>query len=232
MFASSRADHSADSGADWISVSDLMAGLMMVFLCIAMFMMRSANIEREKVREIAESYAETQQAIYHSLNSEFQHDFVRWGAYLDEQTLTLTFQGADAMFETGQAQISGIYRDVFQQFFARYLKALAPYRESITGINIEGHTSSSWSDFAPSDSYFKNLALSQERASSVLEYLFYLDAVAAYRSWIIEHVAAVGYSSSHLIVDANGNEDVERSKRVVFRVMTNSESRIRSILED
>ncbi len=224
---------SDDSGSEWISVSDLMAGLMMVFLCVAMFMMNAANTEREKVRKIARSYMENQLAIYESLNSEFEKDFKRWGAYLDKEKLEITFQGSDAMFATGDVEITEDYRAVFNKFFPRYMAVLSPYQDSINGVHIEGHTSSSWSDkYSDSDSYFKNLSLSQRRAGSVLEYLYFLDTVESYRTWILKNVAAVGYSSSRPVPDAAGNEDVERSKRVVFRVVTNSDSRIRSILEE
>lgn len=228
---SSRGDDD-DAGSQWISVSDLMAGLMMVFLCVAIFMMSAANKEREKVRKIARSYMENQLALYESLDNEFQKDFKRWGAHLDKETLEITFQGADAMFATGDSQISEQYRIIFNTFFPRYMRVLSPFHASISGIHIEGHTSSSWSQYDDSGSYFKNLSLSQRRAGSVLEYLYFLDDVEIYRNWIIKNVAAVGYSSSRFVPDAAGNEDVERSKRVVFRVVTNSDSRIRSLLEE
>lgn len=218
--------------SQWISVSDLMAGLMMVFLCLAIFLMNAANKEREKVRKIAHSYMENQLAIYNSLDDEFSQDFADWGAYLDKDMLQIIFQGSDAMFATGKAEITEAYREIFNEFLPRYMAILAPYQESINGIHIEGHTSSSWSQFDDDLSYFKNLALSQRRAGSVFEYLYFLDSIEVYRPWIIENVAAVGYSSSHLILDAQGKEDVERSKRVVFRVVTSSDARIRSILEE
>jgi len=43
-------------GENWISVSDLMAGLMMVFLLIAFALMRMAFIERDRIKEIAVTY--------------------------------------------------------------------------------------------------------------------------------------------------------------------------------
>ena len=43
----------------WLSVSDLMAGLMMVFLFIAIALMRQAFVERDKVQEVAVAYQRT-----------------------------------------------------------------------------------------------------------------------------------------------------------------------------
>ena len=42
-----------DSGEHWLSVSDLMAGLMMVFLFVSIALMRDALIERDKIKEVA-----------------------------------------------------------------------------------------------------------------------------------------------------------------------------------
>ena len=40
----------------WISMSDLMAGLMMVFLVISVAFMRYVQIEKDKVKEVAVAY--------------------------------------------------------------------------------------------------------------------------------------------------------------------------------
>jgi outer membrane protein OmpA-like peptidoglycan-associated protein len=44
-------------------------------------------------------------------------------------------------------------------------------------------------------------------------------------------IAAVGFSSSRIIQNPDGAENIERSRRVSFRVMTNAETQIRKILE-
>jgi outer membrane protein OmpA-like peptidoglycan-associated protein len=64
----------------WMSVSDLMSGLMMVFLFISIAMMRSAFIERDTIKEVAVTYQENQVAIYNQLMLEFKNDLARWDA--------------------------------------------------------------------------------------------------------------------------------------------------------
>ncbi|WP_081848207.1 OmpA family protein [Microbulbifer sp. HZ11] len=222
-----------DSDASWISVSDLMAGLMMVFLCIAVAMMRSVMIEREKIRTIAMSYKENQLAIYESLQSEFAPDLARWGATIDRDTLTVAFNNSDAMFDTGEAALSDSYQVVFEEFFPRYMNVLAPYKASVEAVRIEGHTSTGWGQTSDRNaSYFNNLRLSQDRARSVLRYVYTLDEVTTHHAWMMQNVAAVGYSSSRPIYNADGSENIEQSKRVAFRVITNSETKIHSILEE
>ncbi|WP_428819162.1 OmpA/MotB family protein [Microbulbifer sp. MCCC 1A16149] len=222
-----------EGDASWISVSDLMAGLMMVFLCIAVAMMRSVMIEREKIRTIAMSYKENQLAIYESLQREFAPDLRRWGATINRDTLTIAFNNSDAMFETGEAQLNASYQVVFEEFFPRYMNVLAPFRASIEAVRIEGHTSSGWGQSSDRHAmYFNNLRLSQDRARSVLRFVYTLDAVTSYNRWMMQNVAAVGYSSSRPIYNADGSENIDQSKRVAFRVITNSETKIHSILEE
>ncbi|QIL90161.1 OmpA family protein [Microbulbifer sp. SH-1] len=219
--------------ASWISVSDLMAGLMMVFLCIAVAMMRSVMIEREKIRTIAMSYKENQLAIYETLQREFAADLPRWGATIDRDTLTVAFNNSDAMFDTGEATLSTSYQVVFEEFFPRYMNVLAPFKASIESVRIEGHTSSGWGQSSDRNTtYFNNLRLSQDRARSVLRYVYTLAEVTTHHAWMMRNVAAVGYSSSRPIYNGDGSENIEQSKRVAFRVITNSETKIHSILEE
>ena len=51
----------------WISVSDLMSGLMIVFLFISIAFMRYSQAEKDKIQNIAIAYQNTQIAIYNSL---------------------------------------------------------------------------------------------------------------------------------------------------------------------
>ena len=64
----------------WLSVSDLMAGLTMVFLFISIALMRDAFMERDKIKEIAVAYQENQVSIYNALNDEFTEDLKAWSA--------------------------------------------------------------------------------------------------------------------------------------------------------
>lgn len=80
------------------------------------------------------------------------------------------------------------------------------------------------------DAYFNNMELSQGRTRSVLNYIYNLNNVNDKKVWIKDKIAAVGFSSSKLILK-DGQEDEEASKRVSFRVITNSEIQIRKILD-
>jgi outer membrane protein OmpA-like peptidoglycan-associated protein len=76
------------------------------------------------------------------------------------------------------------------------------------------------------------MELSQARTRSVLFFVQGLPQIQADRDWVKRNIAAVGLSSSKLILDAKGVEDPERSRRVTFRVITNAETQIRRLIQD
>jgi outer membrane protein OmpA-like peptidoglycan-associated protein len=216
----------------WLSISDLMAGLMVVFLFIAIALMRNAMIERNQIKDVAIAYQENQLAIYNALTDEFDKDLERWDATIDQDSLTFIFNSPDILFKTGEIQLNAQYKVLLKDFFPRYMEVLTPFKMSISEVRIEGHTSSIWNSYtSDTDAYFFNMKLSQGRTRSVLEYIYDLDEVASHKEWITRHIAAVGFSSSRKIVDGKGNEDRDRSRRVSFRVITNADIKIKQILE-
>ena len=222
-------------GTHWLSISDLMAGLMMVFLFIAIALMLNAFRERDKIKEVAVAYQQNQVAIYDALMAEFGKDLDRWDADIDKDTLAFEFQSPDVLFETAKTDIRPRFREILKDFFPRYMRTLRAFQDSINEVRVEGHTSSEWNGWvSATEAYFLNMALSQGRTRSVLSYVYYLPEVAADRPWIKKAFAAVGFSSA-LIKTKIGNggskvEDADRSRRVTFRVITNAETQIRRIL--
>lgn len=227
-----RSANERDSGEHWLSVSDLMAGLMMVFLFVSIALMRDAMIERDKIKEVAVAYQENQVELYQALVDEFQDDLKKWDAEIEKETLSFQFRSPDVLFDTGKISLKPAFQSILKDFFPRYLSVLMRFRDSIDEVRIEGHTSSVWNHQTTQDeAYFNNMELSQGRTRSVLLYVFGLTSIALERSWVREHVAAVGFSSSRLVKNHDGSEDLDRSRRVSFRVITNAETQIRKILE-
>lgn len=232
IFGSTSSKGNEDS-EHWMSVSDLMAGLMMVFLFISIALMRTALIERDKIKDVAVAYQENQVKIYDELVKEFDKDLLKWDAEIDKNELSFRFKSPDVLFGIGETELKPHFREILSDFFPRYHSVLSRYKSSINEIRIEGHTSSDWNSSSSKDyAYFKNMELSQGRTRSVLKYVYDLEKVRDDKTWINKHVAAVGFSSSRPVLDEEGSEDKSRSRRVSFRVITNAETQIRKILEE
>ncbi|MGI2258815.1 OmpA family protein [Shewanella sp. GXUN23E] len=218
-----------ESGEHWLTVSDLMAGLMMVFLFIAIVFMMITQQENDKIKDVAVAYQQNQVAIYEALQQEFKDDLDKWGATIDQETLAFNFQSPDVLFANNETRLSAAYKDILDDFFPRYINVLKPYRDSLDEIRIEGHTSSvGLRGSTETEAYFYNMRLSQGRTRAVLEYGYALMPEEA--DWIKANIAAVGFSSSRLVMK-DGVEDAAKSRRVSFRAITNADIQIKRILE-
>ncbi|MGL5758561.1 OmpA family protein [Plesiomonas sp.] len=189
---------SQEGGEHWLTISDLMAGLMMVFLFIAIVFMMNTQRENDKIKDVAVAYQQNQVAIYEALQSEFSDDLDKWGATIDKETLAFNFQSPDVLFANNETTLNEAYKNILNDFFPRYIDVLRPYRESLDEIRIEGHTSSAGvKGSTKAQAYFYNMRLSQGRTRAVLEYAYRLMPEEV--DWITANIAAVGFSSSRLI---------------------------------
>jgi outer membrane protein OmpA-like peptidoglycan-associated protein len=224
--------HTEDDGEHWLSVSDMMSGLMVIFLFIAITYMIQVSEDRNQLIEIAVTYEKTKTEIYDQLQIEFKDDLKKWNAEIDQQSLAFRFQEPDILFNVGDAEVKEKFKVILDDFFPRYIKVLKQYQLDIEEIRIEGHTSSEWSKNSITDdrTYFLNMALSQNRTRATLEYCLMLPQIASDRSWIKQILTANGLSSSKPIL-VNGSEDTVHSRRVEFKVKTNSETQILKILQ-
>lgn len=216
----------------WVSMSDLMTALMMIFLFICISYMKVIENEKTEIKEIALTWEKSQNEIYNALNDEFKYDLAIWGAELEKSTLTIRFKEPSVLFKPGSYELSTAFENILSDFLPRYYRVLSNYNDEISSIRIEGHTSSDWGGFNKTDAYVKNMELSQQRTQSVLNYWIYNTSSNNSRiSWIKNFVEASGRSSSHLIYTSNGREDKKKSRRVEFKVKTKTEQKILKILE-
>jgi outer membrane protein OmpA-like peptidoglycan-associated protein len=222
-----------EDGEHWLSVSDLMAGLMMVFLFIAIVFMRHVSIERDKIKDVAVAYQENQVAIFDALNTEFSSELHIWQASIDKETLSFQFDSPEVLFDTGKSTLKVEFEKILADFIPRYLNVLDQYRKSIDEVRIEGHTSSEWGlNTHPDDAYFFNMTLSQNRTRSVLNFSYFLKQLPSEQKvWIKSSFAAVGLASSRFKPNADGTENKQKSRRVSFRVITNADIQIRKIID-
>jgi len=222
----------------WIPLSDLMSGLMMIFLLVAIVFMIQVQREAKKdeaqaeiVKDAATLYGDLRAKLYADLAAEFKDDLPRWDAVITKD-LTLRFREPNVQFDTGSAVLKPTFGAILDSFFPRYISILSStkYRDSIEEVRIEGHTSSRWEGLDPEHAYYQNMRLSQDRTRSVLEYVLSLPRVRAHLKWILPRLTANGLSSAHLIHLPDGNEDAVRSQRVEFKVRTNADERLTKIL--
>ena len=128
-------------GAEWMSVSDLMSGLMLVFLMIAVFFML-------QVQDTAVLYDDLRSGLYEALQDEFSDDLEYWNAEIDSTTLSVRFMEPEIFFKAGKSTLREPFKVILVDFFPRYIDVLTGdgYRDHIEEVRIEGHTSSEWEE--------------------------------------------------------------------------------------
>lgn len=135
------------------------------------------------------------------------------------------------LFDVNQDRIRD--PDFLTGFCRPWLATLQESGIDISELKIEGHASSEGPpDQGPEAAFLYNLDLSQRRAQNAMRVC--LDAVgeSPHQDWARQRLAAVGYSSTRLVTDAAGNENRERSRRVMFSVAPNQDRLIEEIRRD
>ncbi|MCB0352911.1 MAG: OmpA family protein [Bdellovibrionales bacterium] len=218
---------------EWIGVSDIMSGLMMVFLFISILFMQQVQDEKKSIEHIALTYIDYQEQLQRDLLKEFEPDLTAWNAEILKDS-TIRFNEPDILFDQGSNVIKPEFKRILTNFFPRYIKVLGSqkHRERIDEIRIEGHTSSKWSEQVSFvDRYLKNAALSQRRSFSILEFCFALPQVGEYQEWLTKVLRANGLAFAKPIY-THQTEDYARSRRVEFRALTKAEEKIKEIIEN
>jgi outer membrane protein OmpA-like peptidoglycan-associated protein len=214
---------------EWMGISDMMSGLMLVFLFIAIGFMVEVQSQKDALVEVAQSYKDTKANINEALYGEFENELEKWDATITADNRVI-FNSPEVLFDVSSSEINPKFEAILEQFFPRFVAILSDpkYKDEIVEIRVEGHTSKSWANSTdPQEIYLKNMKLSQDRAYSVLSYCYGLedDVVQSNRTWLEEYLRANGMAY------AMEGEHEEHTRRVEFRVIIKSEDKIDRILE-
>ena len=203
----------------WESISDLMTGLMMIFLFIGLAFLFQLEIQRADAEKL-------KQAIYVDLRSAFTEDEMeQWGAEIDEKTMAIVFKEPNVLFDVGKSYLKPRFQEILSSFFPRYIEVLTKpeYAGKIAEIRIEGYASIESGENPDVDYvYFYNMKLSQDRARNVLQYVFGIPSMSERKSWLRETIITNGYS----FAGAKGKTDINQQRRVEFRVMTTADKEL------
>ena len=127
-----------EKSSHWITISDMMSGIMMIFMMIAVAFMvtiendkKQLEMQHDKMRDLAQNYSNLQNELYKDLMKEFGKDLKRWDAFIDEDT-TIRFQKQDILFDVGEKRVKERFQKILDDFFPRFIAILynEKYRDS------------------------------------------------------------------------------------------------------
>ncbi len=225
----------------YLSISDLMSGLMMVFLLISVAFMLDVEAQKNEIEaqknaiqrqkdamtEIVLVAKQSRINLHNELIDEFGDNLKQWDMKILIDN-TVRFKAPRVLFKKGKSVLTQRFKDILADFFPRYINILQSYKTELEAIRIEGHTSSDW---RTGDSYLGNIELSQQRSLATLIYCYKLEAVETKREWLQQMLKANGLSFAKRLLNENGTENFEESRRVEFKVITKAEEKLYQILE-
>ncbi|AEW03629.1 OmpA/MotB domain protein [Sulfobacillus acidophilus DSM 10332] len=192
----------------WIMYSDLMAGLLLMFiLFLAVSVMTYHRLLQEKEARINQLLG-VQASIVHSLEHQFHASHL--SMTLDPKTGNIQF-ASDVLFSFNSYQLSPAGEARLKAFIPQYISVLLSprYRNDISTIVVKGYTDRQ-------GTYLYNLNLSQERALSVVDAIFSPQfGNFPYRNLLKQYITAEGRSYNDPVY-IDGRYSARASRRVVF----------------
>lgn len=202
-------DHESN---EWLSVSDLMAGLLMVFalLVVATLFQLKQTQEENKNKRIV---------IIQALQKQFNENGIN--AKVNPETGDITLLDS-ILFDVNKSELSNEGIDFLQRFIPVYGKELfkdQTISDEITRIIIEGHTSSEGTN-----EY--NMSLSLRRANSVFDFISRHEF--AERDVLVQKIQVSGRG----FLDATPTESLSSDRKVIFRMQFKSDEAFTKFLEE
>lgn len=222
MFLNRRTD---DESA-WLSLSDMMTVLMVLFLVIAIFIAISATERLKDITNVLSQVVQEEKILCEKLQTRLYDNFNKRDLLIECNPIRIIFVNSNYKFASNSSELSPQFKFALAKFFPIYLETVKNWQlvDLVDEIRIEGHTDSD-------GGYLYNMELSQDRSRSVLDFVINLDQVQSQRVnylWTRKLLTANGLSFSRLL-NSRGNEivdereefeDKEKSRRVEIKLRT------------
>lgn len=206
----------------WMSYSDLMSALLLIFALLLMVNILGNQDEMEAKDEMIEEVIGVKTRLIEELNNAFNDSDLEMK--IDPQTGAILFSSG-VFYDHDSSKLSKEGKKNLETFIPKYISVLLSdeFSEHISQIIIEGHTDLD-------GSYLYNLELSQDRAFSVVEEIFSkkfpdFDEKEPLRKLITSN----GRSYTMPIYDENDKIDQDESRRVEFKFRLKDEELIKNI---
>lgn len=231
--------------SNWVSFSDIMTGLMVIFLFISIAFLRKVQIKQEEierqnkiVKSISKEFYVNREALikaFEKLEKELKtsKSGVKFDdVSFDRKALTFKFDSKD-LFRSSSYQPSEKFQRQLDLFMPRFFAIILEYQEKIIEVRIEGHT-----DNAPlhssgqyfKDSFMANIQLSQQRATNVLYGFqssgYFRNLSGEEKELLRSKITANGLSYGRPVVS---DPSADENRRVEFTVVSDFEEALEQI---
>ena len=200
-----------DNAGIWLSISDLMSGLLMFFallFIVVQVQLKQEIIKAQKLEKELETYKRIIDQLPLRIISAIEGKFGQGIVEIDPKTGDVKI-GDRILFDEGSAELKPAGKQFLREFIPIYSNVIFSdelFDRQITRVVIEGHTSSGGSEKA-------NMELSLRRALSVSDYIFSQQLGFKTKQQFKQKILASGRGE----IDANQSKDDSSDRKVVFR---------------
>lgn len=208
-----KSENESDGNIFWITMTDLMTGLVLVF--VVMFFYTYLNSHQEKVTEML-----AQENATKSLQEAFVKQNI--DATVDPVSGVVKISDLE-LFELNSYTLSEKGKEYLDKFAPTYFNSIFSdeyMNKNIEKIIIQGHTDSQTyaGEYTADEQYMKNMELSLNRAYSVANYMTNTPYNKDNGDRLRKMILVEGASFSNPIL-TNGKEDFAKSRRVELKLV-------------
>ncbi len=213
-----KVEENNESNIFWITMTDLMTGLVLVFIVMFFYTYMTSHYEKIQQNLAKENASKLLQETLKKNDIDATVDPISGVVKISDLEL----------FELNSYALSDKGRNYLDKFAPVYLDSLFSngyLNKNIEKIIIQGHTDSQTfvGKFSPDEQYMKNMELSLNRAYSVANYITNTPYNKANGDKLRKLIVVEGASFSQPIL-VDGKEDFAKSRRVELKlVMKKSE---------
>ncbi len=225
--------------SQWISLSDMMTWLMLVFLLISILVISEIQEKEENKNKILIEYSNVKDEIYKDLKKSFE-DKEKELEMTISNDLSIKFTNPDVLFADNNKNNPYWFKSILNDFIPQYISIInnSKYNWKIKEIRVEWHAGK-----CLSSEYMYCLTLSQWRSNSVLQYIF---SNNTYKNLNIDDKDKLKFlftsngmsdwknldTNGEYIYYSNNDLDAKVSRRVEFRIVSNSEDLVNDLLNN
>ena len=197
----------------WVTMADLLLGLAIIF--ITLFVLAMTGFSQQTIQQ-----QQVQMEVSQKIGEELQKADI--DVDVDKMSGDLKISDVE-LFELNSYVLSSKGKKLLDKLAPIYINSIFADKElsnQIQHIIIQGHTDSQ--TFAGVNSkdeqFLKNMDLSLKRANAVAEYIFKTNYNKKYAEQFRKIVVVEGKSFNEPILNDNGTENYEKSRRVELKL--------------
>ena len=214
-----KTDYNNDGNIFWITMTDLMTGLVLVFVVMFFYTYLTSHVEILQQNLEKKNATKNLQETLNTLNIEASIDSITGVVKISDLEL----------FEIGSYNLSDKGKKYLDKFAPAYLNSLFSndyLNKNIDKIIIQGHTDSQTfkGKYNEDEQYMKNMELSLNRAYTVANYITNTPYNKENGNKLRKMIIVEGASFSEPII-INGKEDFTKSRRVELKLIMKHHSK-------